>query len=229
MKSLRETAIIFFIIIVLASGMSIYVWNLIQGKNLAKPPEFDLSIYDELPNLDNVRDYIINSSKKALEPEPVQVIELPDEVQLAPGYIYFSSPFRLRSAEETSTLIKSFLSDFPSLAETSIEDLEAKILLEVEIPALEREEHIRQLEESPAIAKVAVLEPPIWQVKLNQGLYSADAAALIQSISSDLRIRNDFVKDGDFIARVKYEPTEEIALVLDRLEKEYSDVVKVIR
>ena len=42
-----DTFIKIFIVVVVVSGLAIYGWNLMNGRNLAKAPQIDLSAYEE--------------------------------------------------------------------------------------------------------------------------------------------------------------------------------------
>ena len=231
MNNLRQTIVIFIIILIFGSGLAIYVWNLMQGKNLAEPPNFDLSAYDDMSAFDEIKDNLF---------VPVQEVDLPpveiDEESagidegfiLEQGNIYFKKSFYLSTAGETNSLIASFLSDFDGFDGVNVENLEALNRVEVEFPSLDREEIIKELEQNESIQKVTVLEPPVWEIILAEGLYELATIDLLAPYNGVL-IKSVFPQNEEYIARISINDLEISETVLDKLELEYSDVLTVVR
>jgi len=177
MNKTRETFSLFLIILIFGSGLAIFVWNLMLGKDLSVPPKFDLSAYNDMSGFDRVKESLIESQIKKDEEEapPVEMVENVvvevDKVELERNKIYFKDSFRLNTAFETTELITSFLEDFEGFEDSVVNNIEAEKVLEIELPAINREELIFKLEKNEQIEKVAMLEPPVWQVELKTELY----------------------------------------------------------
>lgn len=54
----RQSIGIIAIIIVVAAGLVIFIWNFLHGRDLSKPPQFDLSAYDNPPSLKEIGEYL---------------------------------------------------------------------------------------------------------------------------------------------------------------------------
>ncbi|KKQ80785.1 MAG: hypothetical protein UT02_C0002G0010 [Parcubacteria group bacterium GW2011_GWC2_38_7] len=55
MQGTKQTIYTFLLILIFGSGLAIYVWNRIQGRDLSQPPNFDLSAYNKFELTDNLR------------------------------------------------------------------------------------------------------------------------------------------------------------------------------
>lgn len=221
---MKQTFFIVLIVVILCSAFILYVWNAIHGRNLAEPPEFDLSIYND-PR--TVIDFSI-LDKKVEEPKELKE-ELPpasEKNKLEAGYLYFKDSFRLQTVAETDSLLNDFLQDFPALKDLAIENLEAQNLVEIELPALDRNELLEQLEELDLVERVAPLEPPVWQVKLTQSMYGANIESLFQKFEG-IKIKSEIASDLEYIARLKYAELENVETDLENLKKNFGDVVLV--
>lgn len=232
----RETFSLFLIILIFGSGLAIFVWNLMLGKDLSKPPTFDLSAYDDMSSFDEIRENLIEPQMKPEEEvaPPVEIVEDVvevvdvDKVELESGKIYFKDSFRLNTAFETTELIASFLEDFDGFEEVVVKNIEAEKVLEIELPALKREELIAELEANEQIEKVAMLEPPVWQVELKTELYEPAVVDMFTPYNGVV-INTVFDSKKDFIAEIDLTEVEITDEVLDKLESEYSDVLEIVR
>lgn len=238
MNNLKQTIVLFLVILIFGSGLAIYVWNLIHGKNLAEPPQFDLSAYDDMSTFDEIRENLFNTEIPEEVPPEVVIEEVASADLLESetiqsqseneNYLYFKNSFKLGTVSETNALIVSFLSDFPGFQDAKIDNLEALKNVKVELPALNREEIIESLEKNEQIEKVAVIEPPIWELTLVPGLYQEALVDLLSAYNGVL-IKTDFPESGEYIARIDLSELQTEESVLDKMETEYSDVVTFVK
>lgn len=231
MNKTRETFSLFLIILIFGSGLAIFVWNLMLGKDLSVPPEFDLSAYDDMSSFEEIKENLIEPKSKD-EPEtppPVEMAEVEvTDVELESGKIYFKDSFRLNTAFETTALISSFLEDFEGLEDVLVDNTEAEKILEIELPALNREVIIAELEENEQIEKVAMLEPPVWQVELKTELYETAVMDMLTPYNGVI-VNTVFNTATDYVASLDIKGMKISEDVLTKMEKEYSDVITVIR
>ncbi|NQT50255.1 hypothetical protein HQ571_06195 [Candidatus Kuenenbacteria bacterium] len=118
MKNDKDNFILIAVAAIFIGGLVIYGWNFINGKDLSRPPEFDLSVYDDTSWLTG------DESNKAKQGE----IGQQDKADLETGYIYFKDSFQLSSVEQTNKFIKVFLQDFEGLENLPIENLNNNIV-----------------------------------------------------------------------------------------------------
>ena len=232
MNKKRETFSLFLIILIFGSGLAIFVWNLMLGKDLSVPPSFDLSVYDDMSSFDKIKESLIEPQAKEEEEEapPVEIVEEveADKVGLKNGKIYFKDSFRLNTAFETTELIASFLEDFKGFEDVLVNNIEAEKILEIELPAINREELISQLEENEQIEKVTMLEPPVWQVELKTELYESAVMDMFTPYNGVV-INTVFESAKDYIAEIDMSEIDISEEVLEKMEAEYSDVIKIVR
>ncbi|MBT5337719.1 hypothetical protein HN858_02025 [Candidatus Falkowbacteria bacterium] len=146
-----DTFIKIFIVVVVTSGLIIYGWNLMHGRNLAKAPQIDLSAYEdggfyvETWKNDNaeVGEYLSSlieqeaeRLKKEKAAEAIQVEQL--QFEIVTGYIYFKDSLGLSNKEQTDKLIKTFLEDFPELKDLSIENFQNNKIISDEVTYIAR-------------------------------------------------------------------------------------------
>jgi len=240
MNKTREAFSLFLIILIFGSGLAIFVWNLMLGKDLSIPPKFDLSAYDDMSAFDEIKENLFTEPAKkdlenseSLSPEEINEAEvalvLEEREQMDLGIIYFKDSFRLNTAVETTNLISSFLDDFPELKELEIENLESKKIIEVELPAINREGLIVDLEENNSqIKKVTMLEPPVWQIELIDEMYEKAVLDMLLPYNGVV-VKTVFDSDSEYIAEVDIKELEISEDILDKLENEYSDVITLVR
>lgn len=80
----RQSIGIIAIIIVVAAGLVIFIWNFLHGRDLSKPPKFDLSAYDNPSGLKEIGEYL-NKPYHALETQPEIKKETLSEEGVAPS------------------------------------------------------------------------------------------------------------------------------------------------
>ena len=232
MNKKREAFSLFLIILIFGSGLAIFVWNLMLGKDLSVPPSFDLSVYDDMSSFDKIKESLIEPQLKEEEAEtpPVEIVEdvEADKVGLKNGKIYFKDSFRLNTAFETTELIASFLEDFKGFEDVLVNNIEAEKVLEIELPAINRAELISQLEENEQIEKVTMLEPPVWQVELKTELYESAVMDMFTPYNGVV-INTVFESAKDYIAEIDMSEIDISEEVLEKMEAEYSDVIKIVR
>ena len=110
MSNDKDNYILILVAAIFIGGLLIYGWNFINGRDLSKPPEFDLSVYDDT---------------SWLKGEDIVQEEV---VELEAGYIYIKDSFQLSTVEQTNKFIKVFLQDFSGLESQPIENLNNKIV-----------------------------------------------------------------------------------------------------
>jgi len=233
----KQTIFTFLIILVFGSGLSIYVWNKIQGRDLAQPPNFDLSAYnnfelnaeiDKRANEELQKIMAAKAQPDIVQPE-VEVVETQKlETDFEPGYIYFRNSFGSTSVTETNSLIKSFLKDFPELKDAIIDNFETQLKAKVEIPALGREELLKNIKTEPEVLSVEVVEAPIWQVVFKGGKTEIEITEFFKKFP-DIKVQPAAPKITieNYVARIKISDLKLEQAFLDKLQKEYSDVLKV--
>lgn len=232
----RQTISTLLIIIIFSSGLAIFIWNKIQGKDLSQPPNFDLSVYDNF-ELDDELNKLTNDELQKImaqtpESETEKTVEAPVEVKesetLEKGYIYFRDSFRANTVEETNDLIKSFLKDFPELLTLPVENFETTNKIKVSIPALSREEILTSIKTENSVLKVEVLEAPIWTIEFKDFLETAEIDEFIKKYPELVRQEEAKKIYKDYVARVKIPVLEADSNLLEKLQKEYSDVLEVV-
>lgn len=238
MQTTKQTIYNLIIILIFGSGLAIFVWNKIQGRDLSQPPNFDLSAYDDFAltaELEKRANAEINPliekliNEKKVEATAETIVEEPVGAELESGYIYFRDSFRSTSVLETNKLIKSFLKDFPALKDVVVENLEANIKAKIEVPALGREVLLADLKLEPDVLSLEIIEAPIWQIAFKDGKTDIEMTAFfdkyqgvkVQSTEAEVKIEN-------YIARIKISDLNLDQAVIDKLQKEYSDVIKVV-
>lgn len=234
----RQTIFTFLVILVFGSGLSIYVWNKIQGRDLAQPPNFDLSAYnnfelnaeiDKRAN-EELQKLMAAKAQPEVVPPEAEVVETQKlEIDFEPGYIYFRNSFGSTSVTETNSLIKSFLKDFPELKDAMVDNFETQLKAKAEIPALGREELLKNIKAEPDVLNVEVVEAPVWLVMFKVGKTEIEIAEFFKKFP-DIKVQPAEAKIiiENYVARIKISDLKLEPILLDKLQKEYSDVLKVV-
>ena len=223
-------------VVIFGSAALIWVYNLVQGRNLAKPPVFDLSIYSEmrLPSPDEVfkgawieEDQLI---EKQLETESVVPNDKADDFVYQFNSLYFTRYFTGKTPDETNKNIKNFVNDFPWLASFEIRDLAARkcFVVVLTLAPEKRGATLSWLKSEPSVASV---EPSSNGAPEFDLCFKADQYRLMVE---------EFLIDNNVTLVEPEKPMEYAAVInlgdgfvkykteLDLLQKEYSDVVKVV-
>lgn len=114
-KEFKDQILVVVAIVVFGGGFLIFGWNYINGNDLSKSPNFDLSAYDEINFY--LPDEEIETDVESDEDSEV----IANESEFA--YIYFSNAFQGATDEDSEKLIRQFLQDYSSFDELSIEFL----------------------------------------------------------------------------------------------------------
>jgi len=226
-KDYKNTLLIIFIIVVFGGGILIYGWNRLHGRDLIKPPEFDLSVYEDTSWFTDKFEQVLGEPSSQTVGDSGAVEQKFAGEEQAAGYIYLKNSFRQATARATNDLIVAFLADFPDCGGLAVENLEAKDKIEVELPVLNREKILSLLKNTDEIASLETAAPPIWILTLREPIFFGGAAELLGKISPDIKIKTLFSENLEYIARVDYRPLKNPTVVLEKLKKEYSDVVLI--
>jgi len=217
----------------MGAGALIWGYNFVQGKNLAKPPVFDLSIYDELriPHPDELfrenDNAELNNITNTGEADSGK-LEV-DEFIYQYNSIYFSKFFRGETPIETNKNLKDFIGDFVWLNQFEVKDLIAKKCFVINVPLENRSEILGQLKSHELVNSV---EP---------GLKGAPEFDLCFIEDNYIQVVNDFLHNFETVDLIGIEELlDHIAVInfgddfellkekLDKFQLEYSDVVKVV-
>ncbi|MBU1132346.1 hypothetical protein KKC32_03840 [Patescibacteria group bacterium] len=226
---MKEFGPIFFgslIIAVFVSGLGIYFFNLAQGKNLADPPQVDLSAYDMA--FAKFNEVFQNVSKlDAVPDKPTESApEVIAENNYGSGAIYFKNSFRMNTAVETDELIRKFLLEFPESENLSIENLQAKNKIEVEIFLKNMEQTVADLQADEDVVSVINVEDGKWQIEFKEPKYENEVFAFLTGRKS-VKLACDFPKNEEYVAKLDYSGISGIETFLEKLKADYSDIVFV--
>lgn len=108
------------ILVIFAGGLLIYTWRSLHGENLAKAPQFDLSVYEDTSWYDQAMEQaykkFIQPANEAMIPKLEQKISSGAEaVKVDPEFIYFKRSFCDFSGEQALPSINNFLAKFSEL------------------------------------------------------------------------------------------------------------------
>ena len=223
----KEKAMLGLVIIVFGSGLGIYVWNLIQGRDLGKSPQFDLSAYDNVPELQAIGEYLDgNKGQNAIVP----VVE--EEKTVAPtlsaGYIYFRPSLQGGDYIETKKMVENFLKDFPLLQKMSanVEYLDYMKLLNVQLPDVGQEEIVQQLELDASVASVNNVDGLDYTVEFKKEKKLSEINTFLATYPA-VKLKAPLVEESDYIARLNYGDKLPLSSELGKLKSDYSDIVTI--
>jgi len=209
-----------FIIVVFASGLAIYFWNLAHGRNLTQPVPIDFSQFDlpiSAPPTVKDESVVVQSIKVEATKSSGEISE-----DLAMGYIYFSTKFLGLTAEETKNKIQLFLKDFPSISAEPIEDLRAKKDFEIKIADPIVRAFVLKILRADSRWSVVEKQAPFWLVSFQKPVYFYEAKKALNEISSYLEVVEQ-KEVGVYLARIKSALLNETDRQI--LQKSFSDVV----
>lgn len=207
---------------ILAVGLLIFGYNLMNGKNLfAKRQNFDFSQY-----LDT-KDFNPFFQRKVMElAETINAQAHPAAEQAAaadepaPG-VYFTQFFKKTTPAETEKYIRDFLSDFAEIGEKRIIDLYASDCFDLNINPEHRSETLEHLAAEADLTQLAVIEPPVWQACYSGSYYPDQIITKIASLDLNLMIDQS---PGDYVARLDGELSSETEAKITEM---YGDVIKI--
>ncbi|KKQ80784.1 MAG: hypothetical protein UT02_C0002G0009 [Parcubacteria group bacterium GW2011_GWC2_38_7] len=144
------------------------------------------------------------------------------------GYIYFKDAFRSTTAKESNDLIKSFLKDFPELTDVYVDNFDTQKIVKIEVPAIGREDLLSSIKEDADILSLEVVEAPVWQVEFVDGKTENEVADFLKKFV-DVKVQIETKRlIKDYVARIKISDLSLDQSFIDKLQKEYSDVLKIV-
>lgn len=219
---MRNVIGLLILIVVFGSGWIIYGWNRLQGRDLNQAPQFDLSEYDRYSEKFKIEEIKAESkqSEESVPPEETKI-------SLESGVIYFKSSFRMPTAAETERLIKDLLAEYPELKNLTLENLEAKKIVDIELPIKNREKILGLIEKDKLVESLTAKEAPVWEVAIKELKYLGEWETFMQEFG-DVKVVSKFSGNMDYIAKM-YLPEERAALetTLQRLKQNYGDVLEI--
>lgn len=214
---MREQASLVILAIIFGSGFIVYFWNLAQGKDLSKPPKFDLSAYDIKFPRPAVPGYIITPAPTE---SPVQE-SLPAEHE-----IYFKPSFRAMTAAETEKRVTDFLNDFPAFQPFKFEDLESKRLIVAAFKPEFRTELLEALKTSPEILKFTEQGNNQLEIELKSKHYYEELKKILPRYDA-LVVMTEFKNETGFIGKIDFVDKTGKESELEKMKKEFFDLVEV--
>jgi hypothetical protein len=211
--------------IIFGAAVLIFIYNFLGGKNLAAPPKFDLSAYDQLnwPTPD-----WLNSSSEPAAMKPAAENSAPaEEKKPLPG-VYFQKYFLGASFLETEKNIRKVLKDFPLLKDAPLIDLVGKSCVIVQIAPEEREAARSSLLKNSTVKsfEAASSGAPNFDLCFAAPKYPAEIEVFLKKYPA---VKFILPPTAEFVAMIN---TPEIDLVLratlTRLAREYGDVATVV-
>lgn len=113
------------VLIIFGSGLLLFGWHALHGRNLGKPPKFDLSKYEDTAWYTESMDQAYAGWLKASAPVenglPVDQTPAAKVAEQETGYVYFRSGFCQLAGAAANDLIKKFLQNYPPLDAADIE------------------------------------------------------------------------------------------------------------
>ncbi len=231
-----------FVFVVFASGLIIFGYNYILGKDFSKSPQFDLSMYD---NVEVVDPAVVDKLMKSMDPQITAILEdkepekinqaLVDELKnkieqaaaLKKQSLYFSTYFQAETPEATKKMIDNFTQDFPILKNAPYEDLAALNCFVVVLPVENRASLVKTLEKQVFDQSFNVLEAPNYSGCFKTPKYYEAIVAILKNypelkwLTTAPTIKYSVRLDVSGIIK---EHLEEIK----KISTEYADVIKFI-
>jgi hypothetical protein len=230
--------ILLFILIVFSAGFLIWGFSYLNGRNLAQPPNFDLSVYDQLgwPQPEELLPNPGGKEELAAEVDTESFVETvkedlvkKDEEKFLAQSIYFSDFFRGVSDVETNKNITKFLSVFPVLKDYSVTTLGGAFCYTVELPVATRATLKEKLLADPVIAslQVSALGAPKFDLCWKTPVSSEAAQTLVKKYEGVKFIVTETV-ESKYVAVLTFDSTvPAVSEAITKLKSEYSDVVKI--
>ena len=149
MNSNYQKFLTIFLLLIFGSGLAIYVFNLLQGRDLSKSPNFDLSVYNQAPKLIPPSTDLVDSS--GVEEKPVSEF-IDNQVR-----VLFRDSFRADKAVETENRLRNFLADFTELKNKEFQVLGATKQFSVNLLSAKTESLIAELAQKTEVAEAEIL------------------------------------------------------------------------
>jgi hypothetical protein len=235
MKKIKSSQLVMVILsIIFGSAILILGYSLIMGKDLTKPPEFDLSAYDELKwgNPEELfRKLLVseeNNSNPGLSEKFIEKVseEINNDYIFETRSIYFSQYFVADTAQKTRANLDNFILDFPELKIYRIVDLLEQKCYSVKMPVESREDIVEKLKADLQIEKIEVAAAPYYEVCFYQAKYDGEADVFLKNYGLNLDNLNSipeyiaYLSFGDDVGKIKE--------LLEKLKLDYSDVILVV-
>ncbi len=239
MSTKKENFFAFLLILIFASGLAIFVWNKIQGRDLSKAPNFDLSAYN---SIDLVND-LDPSIKKQISSELARAMKSKDKGEnlfadkinvdnndkgLSSGFIYFKDSFRLENNTKTTNMIQSFLDDFPELKGAMLENFDVFKTIKIELPALERDKILEEVKAHELVADVLLVKAPVWQINFKLGRNEEEIQNFINNFPDVKMLPIERTIVEGYVARASIKELKLEPAFIEKMQKEYSDVITIL-
>lgn len=223
--NLFNKILLVLIIIVFASGLLIYGWNYLRGRDLSKPPEFKASSFPNLENYFKMEDVAKNLFGDEQNGNNASAAGNGAATIEQSHFVYFENSFKLRTAQATNELIGSFLNDFPELKKSSFENLMSRKIVNVDLPASNKALLISKIKRNK---EVASFNDKTGDLQFKQEKYQEEVLNFLKAISPEIILKTEFPDKSDYIARINYDAKNEaVASELEKLKSDFSDVVAV--
>jgi len=109
-------------LVIFAGGLLIYAWRGLHGENLAKPPKFDLSVYENTTWYTEAMEQAYSQYiKSPAEPFEQKISSGADLSKTAAEFIHFKKSFCDFAGPEALPSINNFLAKFPELQGREVE------------------------------------------------------------------------------------------------------------
>ena len=151
-KPFKQEFAIVGLLVIIGAGVAIWGYNFIRGNDLSRPPQFDLSAYNQLQwaKPEEALGKLFGQEETVVASEPVSVkfaqlmAEKIKNEELAPG-LYFREFFLGPTPSATKLLIENFLKDFPELQNTAVVDLVEQKCFTVQLIGASQEQVVADL------------------------------------------------------------------------------------
>jgi len=223
-KVSKELVLVAILIIVFGSGFAIYFYRVAKTGEWQVRPELDLSMYEN-PGaaLGELKQTIISIDAPVTEGKEVVVEPVMEE----PG-VYFKKDFFTKNTfDELALQMNLFLADFPSLQNIPVRYLSTSKDIEIELPSVGRDKLIKDFENNILIEKIEMVAPPVWKLTFRQEKLAGEVSKFLENFS-EVKLKSVLPDNSGYIALIGVTDFVKSQSDLEKLGKEYSDVVKVV-
>ncbi|MFH0779928.1 MAG: hypothetical protein V1928_03670 [Parcubacteria group bacterium] len=225
--NLFNRILLILIIVVFASGLLIYGWNYMHGRDLSKPPEFKASSFPDLNDYFKMEEVAKNLFGDELNGNNTLATGngAGQVAQPKNSYVYFKNSFRLQTAGQTNELIKSFLNDFPELKKSPVENLLSRKIVNIDLPALNKSLLTSKIKRNK---EAALFDEKTGDLQFKQEKYQNEVLIFLETISPEIILKTKFPDESDYIARISCDPKNAaVAPELENLKNNFRDVAAV--
>ncbi len=230
-------------VIIFGSAFIIWGYNLIfHGRNLAKPPQFDLDIYSnvDMPHPEVVwqemQDYFDQQKKQQAEQKIVEAVkeQLTEQqktmtLELRPNTLYFTSYFQGDDYLTTKKMLENFMTDFPWLMDLKMVDLLAQACVLVKVPVEVRENILASMREEAEVLNLVAGDkgPPEYNLCFQEKKYHSAIVAWLEKYPQ-VELLSDTPAVGDYIAYIDFsEVADQYKEDIEYIKQNYSDVINI--